>query len=244
MPDLEWNYATWNHGHGWQSAGDEWSVAWGGASSQWYGSVLPRIRNCLPARTTLEIAPGHGRWTQFLLRHCERYFGVDISDKCVDVCRRRFAAFANARFIQNDGVSLAMIPDHCVDFVFSYDSLVHVEIDVIREYIWQICAKLSPAGFAYIHHSNAGNSCSVASEAAAGARAGTVSSSIVKELVEDCSGHVVLQEEVNWIGRSRTDCMTLFSLAKPNRPYVLLENDQFIEEMELVRRYQSPYGSV
>jgi len=201
MPDLEWNHANWNDFHGWIEGGHEWSVAWGGARAQWYGTVFPRVHRCLPASRILEIAPGFGRWSQFLLPHSDEYFGVDLSKRCVDACRRRFSSSTRAQFIENDGVSLSMIPDGYIDFVFSYDSLVHVEIDVIREYIWQICQKLTRAGTAFIHHSNALSESSDEQEARQGARGMSVSASLVKQLVEDSGGNVLIQEEVNWIGR-------------------------------------------
>src|SRR5262245_28965209 len=125
MPDLNWNRVTWNEGHSWDKDGDEWSVAWGGARSHWYGTIYHRINNNSPAPRILEIAPGRGRWTQFLLQHCTEYFGVDLSENCVRSCRRRFAAASRAHFLVNDGRSLHMIAEDSIDFVFSYDSLVH-----------------------------------------------------------------------------------------------------------------------
>src|SRR5947209_4782180 len=109
MPDVEWNRFTWNEGYSWEKDGDEWSVAWGGAHAHWYGSIYPRINRFLPAHRILEIAPGRGRWSQFLLKHCVEYFGVDLSETCVQTCRRRFAAENRAHFLVNDGLSLKMI---------------------------------------------------------------------------------------------------------------------------------------
>lgn len=137
-----------------------------------------------------------------------------------------------------------MVPDGLVDLVFSYDSLVHVELDVLREYVWQICQKLTPFGRAFIHHSNAASSASNAQEAMAGSRAMSVDSSIVRELIQDCGGTVYVQEEVTWIGRSRTDCMTTFGMLPREQPAVLLQNDDFLTEVALVRRFQSPYAAL
>src|SRR6478672_13346534 len=50
----------------WREAGEEWSQPWGNSAAQWAGTIFPRIRECLPAGTTLEIAPGFGRWTHYL----------------------------------------------------------------------------------------------------------------------------------------------------------------------------------
>lgn len=54
----------------------------------------------------------------------------------------------------NDGKSLAMVEDRSVDFAFSFDSLVHVEADVIAAYLNQLGKKLKPGGFTFLHHSN------------------------------------------------------------------------------------------
>ena len=65
MPDVDWNRVTWNESHGWEMERDEWSVAWGGARSQWHGTIYPRVSKVLPVVRLLEIGPGRGRWSQF-----------------------------------------------------------------------------------------------------------------------------------------------------------------------------------
>lgn len=47
----------------WKDSGEEWSAPWGNSAAQWFGTILPRTSQCLPAGTILEIAPGFGRWT-------------------------------------------------------------------------------------------------------------------------------------------------------------------------------------
>ena len=75
----------------------------------------------------LEIAPGHGRWTEYLAHHCDRLIGVDLASSCVEVCRERFDGRPNLEFFVNDGRSLDMVDAGSVDLVFSFDSLVHAE---------------------------------------------------------------------------------------------------------------------
>ena len=94
---------------------------------QWYGTLLPRIHRYLPTETILEIAPGFGRWTDFLKDHCRKPIVVDLSQKCIEACRERFKACSHIAYFVNDGQSLGMIEDHAVDFAFSFDSLVHAE---------------------------------------------------------------------------------------------------------------------
>ena len=71
LPTIEENFDKWNDDASWHAGGEAWSRPWGDSSAQWYGCVYPRVRDFLPAATILEIAPGFGRWTEFLLPHCE-----------------------------------------------------------------------------------------------------------------------------------------------------------------------------
>ena len=71
MPSLEDNKIKWGTTHAWTHHGDEWSEAWGGAAMQWHSMILPRIHRFLPTKRIIEIAPGHGRWTQFLCKYTD-----------------------------------------------------------------------------------------------------------------------------------------------------------------------------
>src|SRR3954451_4680292 len=155
MPDVEQNIAVWKD-WGWSGEGDEWSAWWGGTPALWYAGILPRIHSWVPAGTILEIAPGYGRWTQFLRRLADRLVAVDLSEECIAHCRDRFSDADNLEFHVNDGRSLEMVEDGSVDFAFSFDSLVHAEPDVLAEYLRQLTRKLKPTGIGFIHHSNLG----------------------------------------------------------------------------------------
>src|SRR3712207_4763847 len=90
MPDLQQNLAEWNNPARWREHGDEWSVTWGGAEAQWFGTIYPRVHAFLPVDTILEIAPGYGRWTQYLKDLCSTLIAVDFSDNCIAACKSRF----------------------------------------------------------------------------------------------------------------------------------------------------------
>jgi SAM-dependent methyltransferase len=111
----------------------------------------------VPTGTILEIAPGYGRWTQFLKDLCDRLVIVDLTEACIDHCRQRFAGDTNISFHVNDGRSLSMVEDGSVDFAFSFDSLVHADPGVIGGYLEELAEKLAPEGVGFIHHSNAGS---------------------------------------------------------------------------------------
>jgi len=156
MPSIEENRDMWGNEISWEAQGDEWSTPWGGVETQWHATILPRIRRFVPAGRVLEIAPGYGRWSSFLIDCADEYIGVDMNTNCVSACRARFAAASHATFVVNDGRSLAAVGDDSINFAFSFDSLVHVEIDIIGAYLRELSRKLSPDGIAFIHHSNLG----------------------------------------------------------------------------------------
>jgi SAM-dependent methyltransferase len=86
---------------------------------------------------------------------CQRLTVIDLSAGCIEHCQRRFASSNHITYFTNDGKSLDMIADQSVDFVFSFDSLVHAEADVLEAYLRQLGRKLTPNGVGFIHHSNA-----------------------------------------------------------------------------------------
>jgi SAM-dependent methyltransferase len=157
VPGVEENQTVWSAGWDWSTRGDEWSRWWGGSDAMWYGALLPRLHSFLPAGVVLEIAPGYGRWTQYLKDAADRLVIVDLAENCIEHCRQRFADATNIEYHVNDGRSLAMVEDGSVDLAFSFDSLVHAERDVLQSYVEQLARKLAPDGVGWLHHSNAGS---------------------------------------------------------------------------------------
>jgi SAM-dependent methyltransferase len=153
MPTIEENL---NFSNEWRQSGDAWSIPWGGTDIEWYSMIFPRICAFVPAGTILEIGPGHGRWTKFLANLCKDLILVDLSDECIKVCKEIFKPYSHITYYTNDGKSLDMIADASLDFVFSFDSLVHAEEDVIEAYLSQLSKKMKRNSIGFIHHSNIG----------------------------------------------------------------------------------------
>ena len=145
MPSIDENRTQWST-YDWPEGGEEWSRSWGDPRLMWYGSIYPRIAAVTPAAHILEIAPGFGRCTQYLLGLCRRLTVVDLTEKCINTCQARFAEHSHIEYMVNDGRSLAFLDDASVDFVFSWDSLVHADADVCRAYVTQLGQKMAPGG--------------------------------------------------------------------------------------------------
>lgn len=150
------NRFIWEQKETWATKGNEWSSPWGSVESQWYGTIFPRITASLPADAILELGCGFGRWTDFLRKRCRRLIVIDLSKLCIEHCRQRFCDSDHIEYHLTSGDSLAMIADASVDFVFSFDSLVHADTAVVEAYISQFRRILKPGGHVFLHHSNLG----------------------------------------------------------------------------------------
>jgi hypothetical protein len=238
----------------WKDAGEEWSEAWGSSAAQWHGAIFPRIRDCLPTGTILEIAPGFGRWTDYLKDYCERLWIVDRVEECIEACRRRFAGDSRLSYYVNDGRSLAMLPDNSVDFVFSFDSFVHPDREIVEAYLRELGTKLKTGGKGFIHHSNFGEYVNTRRERIpeglakplikakildwAHHRNPSMSADLFRDLCEQHGLHCISQELVNWRGRRLIDCLTLFVRSDSARqePTRIIRNPKFVREAARIRR--------
>ena len=238
----------------WKEAGEEWSGPWGTSHAQWNGTIFPRIRDCLPSGTILEIAPGFGRWTHYLKDYCEQLWAVDKSSECIEACRQRFAADSRVRCYLNDGCSLSMIADGSVDFVFSFDSFVHPDREVVEAYLRQLGAKLKISAKGFIHHSNFGEYVDSLRERLpeilakplikanildwAHHRNPGMTAELFRALCEQNGLNCISQELVNWRGRRLIDCLSLFERSDSalQNATKVVRNPNFMREAAQIRR--------
>jgi SAM-dependent methyltransferase len=198
------------------------------------------LRRFLPAESILEIAIGFGRWTKFLIPNSARYSGVDLSQECVDACRRIFFNVRHATFVKHDGTSLPGIRNSSCDLAFSFDSLTHVDLEIIQACIPEIIRVLSPRGVAFIHHSNL-----LAFNGSLGqphGRSLTVSADNVARAVELAGGSVLIQEVVNWGSEHMHDCLTLFGRRSASSKSARVDNPRFMDEAFIIRDFQAMWS--
>lgn len=125
---------------------------------QWDGVIWPIIQN-LDFQHVLELAPGHGRNTEFLRRLATSITLVDVNPNCTEACRARFGdrfEGCQFRYFVTTGDSLAMIDSESQTLVYSFDSMVHFDSIVVKAYVHEIARVLRPGGSAFLHHSNYG----------------------------------------------------------------------------------------
>jgi SAM-dependent methyltransferase len=258
MPEVDQNLANWSSEWDWSNRGDEWSAWWGGTPALWYGALLPRIHAFVPTGTILEIAPGYGRWTQYLKDLCDRLVIVDLTKGCIDHCRERFADSHHIEYHVNDGRSLDMVEDGSVDFAFSFDSLVHAESDVLGAYLDQLASKLAPDGVGFLHHSNIADYAALTRLArrvpgrlvgplvrrglvinVIAWRAQSVSADSVAAQCERAGLTCAGQEKINWEhGRYLIDALTVIAPrgSRFDRPRAVVRNPLFTAEARRMAR--------
>ncbi len=263
MPTVADNKKKWDGDYQWPNQGDEWSSGWGGASMEWYGTILPRIHQFIPTGSILEIACGYGRWTQFLKDMCQHLIVVDLSEKCIQACQQRFVESSNIEYYLTDGKSLQMIPDASMDFVFSFDSLVHADKSVLQAYLSQLPRILKDDGAAFIHHSNLAEYHLIYGivrripwlgavlkwvgilEKDLRWRDSSVSAKLVEEIAEEHGLKCISQEVVPWgTKRAQIDCFT--TIVKNGSPSArnnrILRNANFGQEVRNLARLSQLYA--
>lgn len=123
-----------------------------------------------------------------------------------------------------------MVADQSIDFVFNYDSLVHVEHDVIGAYLHEMARKLTPNGTIFIHHSNMGEFAAHFArldniprgrgllsrwgwvEPGHHKRAPSMTADRFCDLAKSAGLHMMRQELVNWGTKRPIDCLSLACL--------------------------------
>jgi hypothetical protein len=160
-----------------------------------------------------------------------------------------------------DGRSLTPIDDTTVELAFSFDSLVHVEEDVIAAYLSELARVLTSDGVAFLHHSNLAACRPVvrplrfALRAAEWAwnketpgfdhwRGTTMSAQRFDELATNAGLVCIGQEVVNWLGGRMLDCISLVTrpASRWERPNAVVHNPYFMAEAASTARAAQVYS--
>lgn len=173
MPSLEWN-RWWARDLGQfreKHPGATYGIQWGDPEVRGWRYVLQRLLHpsygpgplykvvdryvrpyVEPSSTVVEIGPGGGRWTRYLLR-ANRIICVDINPEFFEALKTTFPT-ASLEFYQPRGCELDGIAEDSVDFVFTFGTFVHIEPKDIAEYLVDIRRVLKPGGVAVVQYAD------------------------------------------------------------------------------------------
>jgi ubiquinone/menaquinone biosynthesis C-methylase UbiE len=158
----ERNAEMWNL-HDWSRRGEEWTDNvrdHRGLDPETWKQRLVRegLERLMPSSgVILEVGPGGGRWTEYLLPRSRRLILVDVAERCLEICRERFEDDPRLAYVHADAdaaefIPPASVPDASVDAIWSYDAFVHINPTDTAQYLREFRRILKPGGIAVIHH--------------------------------------------------------------------------------------------
>lgn len=158
MPSVEWNKEKWSkQANDFTESEKEqfYGYRWGDPNEAHLRSVRDDWckKFVQPSSVVLEIGPGGGRWTQFLLEAKHVYL-VDINPEMKNLIASAFPEKKNWTFCHSSGSDIPDVQQGSVDFVFSFGTLVHVEVPVIFQYLVNLKPLLSHGADVVLQHSD------------------------------------------------------------------------------------------
>ncbi len=112
--------------------------------------VLPYVN---AEHSAVEIAPGGGRWTRYLLAF-KTLYAVDYHQELLDELKRSFSPQPNVRFIKNHGTDFPGIEANSIDCLFSFGTFVHLDFNLIEAYLLAIRSIVRPSANIVIQYSD------------------------------------------------------------------------------------------
>jgi len=197
-------------------AGPYFDVAEVFIGAQWDRTIWPIICN-EDLSHTLDLACGHGRNAEMLRKSAKTIDLVDVNPSCIEFCRRRFGdqkEQCRFRYHLTDGNGLSEVGDGAVTFVYSWDSMVHFDKLVIRNYLFEIKRVLKSGGSAFLHHSNYGTFAPNSDWTKNHGSRSDMTAALMREYADEAGLKVKFQRlsgtNDGW-GMDDLDCLTLLS---------------------------------
>ncbi len=219
---VEWNKKVWDS-YAWPKDGDEWSEmadSCGVPYETWKASLVKTFLAPYlgTEKCAVEIGPGHGRWTALIAPKVRHLTVVDVSEKCLRFCMNRFESRGNISYCLDGSKDPAKGWDTFAgsklkgyaDFIWSFDTFVHVEEPELRAYVKDFALIMKPSAMGVIHHAGT----PTPEQRAAGCRSG-LSGPLVARILRE-NGFFVIRQTDAWEGgnvKLNNDLLTVF--AKP-----------------------------
>ena len=105
-----------------------------------------------PETTVVEIGPGGGRWTRYML-DAKQIYAIDYHQELLDELKSNIDS-VRIVFLKNDGDNFPNVPNESVDFVFSFGTFVHLDMDIIDRYLQNMKPLLKPESNVVLHYSD------------------------------------------------------------------------------------------
>jgi SAM-dependent methyltransferase len=157
MASIASNVSTYDNPETWSRSGDQWTFHadnCGQPYDAWKHSLVDTYLEPFlkPDADVLELGPGYGRWTEFMVGRGRSLTLVDVSSLCIEACAERFGdRLPKEAFVVNDGRSLP-VPECSLDLIWSFGVFVHIDEPEVAAYLAECRRTLRPGGQFVIHH--------------------------------------------------------------------------------------------
>lgn len=127
-----------------------------GINRIWIGVIWPILsRHKIDLTDTIDFACGYGRNAKMLAAAgAAKVTLVDVNPDNIAYCREHLIPRGNFDVVQNNGYDLADLPSDRFTHLYSFDAMVHFDLEIVLAYIREFARVIKPGGTAFIHHSN------------------------------------------------------------------------------------------
>jgi ubiquinone/menaquinone biosynthesis C-methylase UbiE len=161
-----WNKKRNSYEEGWNSYSDRWETSVKQSEmlhlgDEWGSKALTNeiinayVKPYLASESiVLEIGCGGGKYSEILASLCKELTCSDVSMKMLNRTKKRLRGKKNVEFEKLNGFDLRQFKDCSIDFVFSFDTFVHIDIEDIYSYLQEINRVLRKHGKGVLHFAN------------------------------------------------------------------------------------------
>ncbi|WP_425408867.1 class I SAM-dependent methyltransferase [Hyphococcus sp.] len=103
-------------------------------------------------KTCVEIGVGGGRWTRYLTGF-KKVYAVDYHEEMFAELKKTVDA-PNIEYVKNNGDDFPGVAPGSVDYLFTFGTFVHIDLDIIERYLENIRKILKPDARAFIQYSD------------------------------------------------------------------------------------------
>ncbi|MCM3135883.1 class I SAM-dependent methyltransferase [Paenibacillus polysaccharolyticus] len=162
----------------------------------------------LDLSNVIELACGRGRHVQKYVDKAKHITLVDILDKNIEVCQKRYQNYSNISYYKNSGYDLKELESEKYSSLFSYDAMVHFEMFDIYNYMKEIGRVLQSGGYALLHHSNTMSNYKISFAQGNAHGRNYLSKELFAYIAHRAGFEVIEQKEIDW-GIPNLDCISL-----------------------------------